>query len=47
MIDIRERMAELVSYLNVRTAEYNMGEPTISDEQWDNLYIERIRKRIP
>lgn len=49
MIDIRERMAELVSYLNVRTAEYNMGEPTISDEQWDNLYFElkELEKKYP
>lgn len=49
MIDIKERMKELVTYLNVKTAEYNMGEPSISDEDWDNLYFElkELEKQYP
>lgn len=42
MVDIKEKMADLVSYLNMRTAEYECGEPTISDEDWDNLYFQLV-----
>ena len=30
----------LINYLNERTTEYDMGNPTISDEEWDNSYFE-------
>ena len=36
-------MKELVDYLNARTAEYDSGNPTISDEEWDNKYFELIK----
>ena len=40
MSEIKEQMQELVTYLNARTSEYEIGEPTISDEEWDRLYFE-------
>ena len=26
---------KIIDYLNERTAEYNAGNPTITDEEWD------------
>ena len=40
---MNEKMKELVDYLNARTAEYDLGNPTISDEEWDNKYFELIK----
>ena len=34
------KISELVSWLNTRTEEYNTGNPTVSDEEWDNKYFE-------
>ena len=31
---------EIIDYLNARTAEYNAGNPTISDEEWDARYFQ-------
>lgn len=31
---------DIVEYLNARTAEYNAGSPTISDEDWDKVYFQ-------
>ena len=31
---------EIIDYLNARTAEYNTGNPTISDEEWDARYFQ-------
>lgn len=31
---------EIIEYLNARTAEYNAGNPTISDEEWDARYFQ-------
>ena len=38
-----EEMKNLVSYLNERTLEYDMGKPTISDKEWDDKYFELIQ----
>ena len=34
------KISELISWLNARTEEYNIGRPTVSDEEWDNKYFE-------
>lgn len=39
-MDILDRMAELVAWLNARTAEYDKGFPTVSDKEWDDKYFE-------
>lgn len=31
---------EIIDFLNARTAEYNAGNPTISDEEWDARYFQ-------
>lgn len=31
---------EIIDYLNARTAEYNAGNPTISDKEWDAKYFQ-------
>lgn len=31
---------EIIDYLNARTVEYNAGNPTISDEEWDARYFQ-------
>lgn len=31
---------EIIDFLNARTAEYNAGNPTISDEEWDAKYFQ-------
>lgn len=31
---------EIIDFLNARTAEYNTGNPTISDEEWDAKYFQ-------
>lgn len=31
---------DIIEYLNARTAEYNAGFPTISDEDWDKVYFQ-------
>lgn len=33
-------MRGLIDYLNARTAEYDAGQPTISDKEWDDSYFE-------
>lgn len=35
-----ERIEWLVAYLNERTKEYDEGQPTISDQDWDTFYFE-------
>ena len=49
MSEIKNKMQELITYLNMRTAEYEMGEPTISDEEWDEKYFElqELEKEYP
>ena len=37
-----ERIKKLVDWLNARTREYDKGEPTISDKEWDNKYFELV-----
>lgn len=39
---ISEQLVSLIEYLNARTAEYDAGHPTISDQEWDNKYFELI-----
>lgn len=39
---ISEQLITLIEYLNARTAEYDAGRPTISDEEWDDKYFELI-----
>jgi DNA ligase (NAD+) len=39
---ISEQLKSLIEYLNARTAEYDAGHPTISDQEWDNKYFELI-----
>ena len=33
-------MREIIDYLHARTLEYNAGNPTISDEEWDARYLQ-------
>lgn len=35
---------DLVNFLNERTKEYDEGNPTISDKEWDDLYFELVEK---
>ena len=39
---ISEQLIALIEYLNDRTAEYDTGHPTISDQEWDDKYFELI-----
>ena len=39
---ISKQLVSLIEYLNARTAEYDAGHPTISDQEWDNKYFELI-----
>ena len=34
------KISELVSWLNARTEEYNVGHPTVTDKEWDDKYFE-------
>lgn len=40
MGNTKERIDYLTKFLNDRTLEYDSGSPTISDQEWDNLYFE-------
>lgn len=40
MTDTFNKISGLVSWLNARTKEYNMGHPTVSDADWDKRYFE-------
>ena len=37
-----EKMRELVDFLNARTAEYDAGTPTISDQEWDDAFFQLL-----
>lgn len=37
-----EKLKELVEWLNTRTLEYNAGNPTVSDSEWDKKYFELV-----
>lgn len=39
---MQEEMQKLVDELNAATAAYDAGHPTMSDEQWDNLYFKLL-----
>lgn len=41
--DIEKRIDDLVFYLNECTKLYDIGEPTISDKEWDDLYFELVK----
>lgn len=41
--DIEKRIDDLVLYLNECTKLYDIGEPTISDKEWDDLYFELVK----
>lgn len=36
-------MRELIDWLNARTKEYDEGNPTISDREWDNKFFELVK----
>jgi NAD-dependent DNA ligase len=36
---IIEEIRSLIDYLNAKTAEYDSGNPTISDKEWDAKYF--------
>lgn len=38
----RNKIRQLISYLNARTKEYDEGNPTISDQAWDKVYFELV-----
>lgn len=40
MVQISDRIRDLVDYLNMHTYYYDKGEPKISDAEWDKLYFE-------
>ena len=40
MNQIKEKIRSLIEYLNARTAEYDAGNPTITDAEWDAKYFE-------
>ena len=40
---MRNLMRKLIDYLHERTEEYNRGEPTITDAEWDKVYLELQR----
>ena len=40
MVQISNRIHELVEYLNMLTYYYDKGEPKVSDAEWDKLYFE-------
>lgn len=42
-MDNIEYMTNLVSWLNDRTKEYDEGNPTVSDAEWDNKYFELMQ----
>ena len=35
-------MKELVQWLNERTKEYDEGNPTVSDKEWDDKYFQLV-----
>ena len=37
-------MKELVQWLNERTKEYDEGNPTVSDKEWDDKFFELVRE---
>lgn len=39
---MKEKMRTLIDLLNSWTEAYDMGKPTISDEEWDNKYFELV-----
>lgn len=39
-LDVKERMEELIAYLNEATIAYDGGNPYISDKEWDEKYFE-------
>lgn len=41
-MDDFERIAILVNFLNEKTKEYDSGNPSITDEEWDNAYFELV-----
>lgn len=40
---MKNKMRELIDYLNARTKEYDEGNPTIYDKEWDDKYFELVR----
>ena len=43
VIEAPIELVELVNWLNDRTIEYNKGEPTVSDMEWDKKYYELVK----
>lgn len=43
MIDTRERINELIDWLNYFTKFYDEGNPQVSDEEWDKHYFELVK----
>lgn len=39
---MKEKLSELVEWLNARTLEYNTGNPTVSDFEWDDKYFKLV-----
>ena len=39
---MEEKLKELVEWLNTRMLEYNAGNPTVSDSEWDKKYFELV-----
>lgn len=39
---MKEKMRTLIDLLNSWTEAYDMGKPTVSDEEWDNKYFELV-----
>ena len=39
---------DMIDFLNARTREYNCGNPTITDEEWDKVYfqLQELEKKI-
>lgn len=38
-----DKLISLIEYLNNRTEEYDKGQPTISDKEWDEKYFELVK----